>query len=176
MGIRQLRSDLPASPNFSINQKRGYSVSTASELSAMCPGATAKRLGFARTILHSSPESWMRSTQSLCQHSHRKPARVSWGAAHSACRSFRLRDQASLCAMRSSREPNGSWNGSVTPHETSVKDSGRQPLPPLKHVGTRIVADRPKQNGRGRGEGRNEISPDSNDRRMARREEKGCAS
>ena len=54
------------------------------------------------------------SGQSRCQHSHRKPVVSSRSLTHSARRSFRLLDHASLCAMRSSREPNGSWNASAT--------------------------------------------------------------
>ena len=55
----------------------------------------------------------MRSAQSSCQHSHRKPVSSARPLTHSARRSLRLRDQDSLCAMRSSRDPNGGWKGSV---------------------------------------------------------------
>ena len=81
---------------------------------AMCPGTTANRFDWERTSCHSRLDSWTRSPQSTCQHSHRKPATTRPPSIHSAFRSLRSREKASLNAMRASLDPSGGSGDSAT--------------------------------------------------------------
>jgi hypothetical protein len=96
-----------ASPCLSTSQKSGYSSTTTSTSPATCPGATAKRFDRERASSHSLWDSDSQEPQFKTPHSHRKPAVGRPLLIDKALRSLSSRYQASLNAMRRSRELKG---------------------------------------------------------------------